>query len=209
MPVAVCQLLPATAHDSVKGQFHKGKTRQADVIAALGNPPQKAEIMGKQVWTYTYTLIPAMPFQPNTFENTVVEFDKKGVFDRRLLHHRSAADDAQGQPLVRIQRDRELPLRGQIPFDPFIDDIHHQPGGNIGQVQGFGDGRSAEIQCRDLGAFTRWQFVNHDQQARVLNVRHQNLATGGDVIGAAHSKDVLQLGGKGIRVLQLAVQAAI
>lgn len=59
--------------------FQKGKTRQADVIAAIGNPPQKAEIMGKEVWTYTYTLIPALPFQPNKFENTVVEFDKKGV----------------------------------------------------------------------------------------------------------------------------------
>ncbi|EPL16091.1 hypothetical protein CF161_01230 [Pseudomonas sp. CF161] len=35
--------------------------------------------MGKEVWTYTYTLIPALPFQPNKFENTVVEFDKKGV----------------------------------------------------------------------------------------------------------------------------------
>lgn len=59
--------------------FQKGKTRQADVIAAIGNPPQKAEIMGKEVWTYTYTLIPALPFQPNKFENTVVEFDKNGV----------------------------------------------------------------------------------------------------------------------------------
>lgn len=59
--------------------FQKGKTRQADVISAIGNPPQKAEIMGKEVWTYTYTLIPALPFQPNKFENTVVEFDKKGV----------------------------------------------------------------------------------------------------------------------------------
>ena len=59
--------------------FQKGRTLQADVIAAIGNPPQKAEVMGKEVWTYTYTLIPALPFQPNKFENTVVEFDKKGV----------------------------------------------------------------------------------------------------------------------------------
>ena len=59
--------------------FKKGKTRQADVIAAIGNPPQKAEIMGKEVWTYTYTLIPALPFQPNKSENTVVEFNKNGV----------------------------------------------------------------------------------------------------------------------------------
>ncbi len=59
--------------------FQKGKIRQADVIAAIGNPPQKAEIMGKEVWTYTYTLIPALPFQPNKFENTVIEFDKRGV----------------------------------------------------------------------------------------------------------------------------------
>lgn len=59
--------------------FHKGKTRQADVVAAIGNPPQKSEIMGREVWTYTYTSIPAMPFKPNKFENTVVEFDKTGT----------------------------------------------------------------------------------------------------------------------------------
>lgn len=59
--------------------FTKGKTRQADVIAMIGNPPQRAEVLGKEVWTYTYTLIPALPFEKNKFENTVIEFNKNGV----------------------------------------------------------------------------------------------------------------------------------
>jgi len=59
--------------------FKKGKTRQADVIAMIGNPPQRAEVLGKEVWTYTYTLIPALPFEKNKFENTVIEFNKSGV----------------------------------------------------------------------------------------------------------------------------------
>ncbi|MCF5725122.1 hypothetical protein [Pseudomonas syringae] len=76
----------------------KAKPRQADVIAAIGNPPQKAEIMGKEVWTYTYTLIPALPFQPNTFENTVVEFDKRGVV---VNAYKSGGTPGQsGNPLI-------------------------------------------------------------------------------------------------------------
>lgn len=58
--------------------FVKGKTRQNDVIAKVGHPPQKAEVSGKEVWTYTYTRLPMIPFQKNTFENTVFEF-KRGV----------------------------------------------------------------------------------------------------------------------------------
>lgn len=59
--------------------FVKGKTKQDEVVAKIGHPPQKAEVMGKEVWTYTYTLIAALPFQPNKFENTVIEFNKAGI----------------------------------------------------------------------------------------------------------------------------------
>ncbi|MBI6883259.1 hypothetical protein [Pseudomonas putida] len=60
--------------------FKKGKTRQADVIAAIGYPPTKAEVSGKEVWTYPYTLITAIPFVgDNKFENSVFEFNKSGV----------------------------------------------------------------------------------------------------------------------------------
>lgn len=59
--------------------FIKGKTRREDVIAAVGQPPRKSEVMGKEVWNYTFTRIAAMPFQPNVHEDTVFEFDKKGI----------------------------------------------------------------------------------------------------------------------------------
>lgn len=59
--------------------FTKGKTRREDVIAAIGQPPRKSEVMGKEVWNYTFTRIAAMPFQPNEHEDAVFEFDKKGV----------------------------------------------------------------------------------------------------------------------------------
>lgn len=59
--------------------FTKGKTRREDVIAVVGHPPKKSEVMGKEVWNYTFTRIAAMPFQPNEHEDAVFEFDKKGV----------------------------------------------------------------------------------------------------------------------------------
>lgn len=59
--------------------FTKGKTRREDVVAKVGQPPRKSEVMGKEVWSYPYTLIAAMPFAPNKSETTVFEFDKNGV----------------------------------------------------------------------------------------------------------------------------------
>lgn len=55
------------------------KTTQDEIVKTIGYPTQKAEIMGKEVWTYTYTLIPALPFDENKFENTVFEFNTKGA----------------------------------------------------------------------------------------------------------------------------------
>lgn len=40
---------------------------------------KKSEVMGKEVWNYTFTRIAAMPFQPNEHEDAVFEFDKKGI----------------------------------------------------------------------------------------------------------------------------------
>jgi outer membrane protein assembly factor BamE len=60
--------------------FVKGKTRQEDVIAAIGYPPSKNEVSGKEVWSYPYTLITALPFVgENQSETTVFEFNKTGV----------------------------------------------------------------------------------------------------------------------------------
>ncbi|WPN49706.1 MULTISPECIES: hypothetical protein [unclassified Pseudomonas] len=60
--------------------FVKGKTRQADVISAIGYPPARNEISGKEIWTYNYTLITAIPFVgENKSESTVFEWSKAGV----------------------------------------------------------------------------------------------------------------------------------
>ncbi|MFJ2712962.1 hypothetical protein ACIOZM_19005 [Pseudomonas sp. NPDC087346] len=60
--------------------FVKGKTRQDDVIASIGYPPVRNEISGKEIWTYQYTLITAIPFVgENKSESTVFEWNKSGV----------------------------------------------------------------------------------------------------------------------------------
>lgn len=60
--------------------FVKGKTRQDDVIASIGYPPVRNEISGKEIWTYNYTLITAIPFVgDNKSESTVFEWNKSGV----------------------------------------------------------------------------------------------------------------------------------
>lgn len=60
--------------------FKKGKTRQEDVVAAIGYPPIRNEISGKEIWTYQYTLITALPFVgENKSESTVFEFNRVGV----------------------------------------------------------------------------------------------------------------------------------
>jgi outer membrane protein assembly factor BamE len=56
-----------------------GKSRQADVIAAIGHPSQKSMHKGKEIWTYDFNLVTAMPWQGNKSEATVFEFDDKGV----------------------------------------------------------------------------------------------------------------------------------
>lgn len=59
--------------------FKKGKTTQEQVVAAIGYPATKSEFKGKEIWTYPYTLIAAMPFAPNKQENTVFEWNSRGV----------------------------------------------------------------------------------------------------------------------------------
>lgn len=60
--------------------FVKGKTHQDDVVKAVGYPPTKNEVGGKEVWSYPYSLITALPFVgENKSETTVFEFNKAGV----------------------------------------------------------------------------------------------------------------------------------
>jgi outer membrane protein assembly factor BamE len=60
-------------------QFQKGKTTQQQVIGAIGQPANKSEVSGKEIWTYPYTKIAALPFAPNVNESTVFEWSSKGV----------------------------------------------------------------------------------------------------------------------------------
>jgi len=62
----------------ILASFTKGKTTREDVAASLGQPPDKKEVMGKEVWTYPYTNLPANPYAKKTQETTVVEFDRNG-----------------------------------------------------------------------------------------------------------------------------------
>ncbi|HVI55847.1 MAG TPA: outer membrane protein assembly factor BamE [Luteibacter sp.] len=65
------------APETIAG-FKKGTTTREDVVAALGQPPEKKEVMGKEVWTYPYMNLPANPYAKKTQETTVVEFDRNG-----------------------------------------------------------------------------------------------------------------------------------
>ncbi|MCW6034539.1 hypothetical protein [Pantoea sp. JK] len=58
--------------------FKPGNTTQDDVVKAIGNPPKKDEVNGKEIWSYPYTKIAAIPFMPNASETTVFEWSKKG-----------------------------------------------------------------------------------------------------------------------------------
>lgn len=60
-------------------QFKKGVTTQEDVVQAIGQPPQKNEVGGKEIWSYPYTKIAALPLMPNSNETTVFEWSKKGI----------------------------------------------------------------------------------------------------------------------------------
>lgn len=61
--------------DAQMATFVKGRTTKNDVIKAIGHPPTKGNVSGREVWTYTYTHIPAIPFTKGAFENTVFEFN--------------------------------------------------------------------------------------------------------------------------------------
>lgn len=58
--------------------FTKGKTTREDVAAAIGQPPEKKEVMGKEVWTYPYMNLPANPLAKKTQETTIFEFNRDG-----------------------------------------------------------------------------------------------------------------------------------
>lgn len=79
--------------------FVKGKTRQSDVVASIGYPPTRNEIGGKEIWTYPYTLITAIPFVgENKSESTVFEFSKAGVLTN--LYKSGGTPGQSGNPML-------------------------------------------------------------------------------------------------------------
>lgn len=80
--------------------FKVGKTKQDDIVAAIGHPPAKSQLGSKEIWTYTYTMIPMVPFTgvKNTFENSVFEFNSRGVL---LKAYKTGGTPGQsGNPLL-------------------------------------------------------------------------------------------------------------
>ncbi|WP_443694941.1 hypothetical protein [Pseudomonas sp.] len=70
--------------------FIDKKSTQNDVISQIGQPGSKAEVLGKEVWSYAYSFGPGIPFtgKKDFNETTVFEFDKHGVL---INHYKTAA----------------------------------------------------------------------------------------------------------------------
>lgn len=56
--------------------FQVGKSTQADVVQAIGQPARKQALGDKEVWYYDFTKI--RHIGANVSESTVFEFDKSG-----------------------------------------------------------------------------------------------------------------------------------
>jgi len=79
--------------------FVKGKTRQSDVVASIGYPPTRNEIGNKEIWTYPFTLITAIPFVgENKSESTVFEFNASGVLTN--LYKSGGTPGQSGNPML-------------------------------------------------------------------------------------------------------------
>ncbi|SQI41640.1 Uncharacterised protein [Leminorella richardii] len=62
---------------NVMNSFVDGKTKQKDVIAAIGHPNEKSQLGKVEVWKYNYTKIRHVGSNVN--ESTVFEWNSKGV----------------------------------------------------------------------------------------------------------------------------------
>ncbi|WP_421556768.1 hypothetical protein [Pseudomonas kitaguniensis] len=79
--------------------FTDKKTTKDDVVSALGQPGNKSEVAGNEIWSYGYTFIPGVPFtsKKNVSETTVFEFDKRGVLAK---HYKTGANTQNTNPLL-------------------------------------------------------------------------------------------------------------
>ena len=74
----------------------RGSTKNQG-IATVGNPPNKSNVSGLEVWTYPYTRIGGMPGKPNVFENTIFEFRGNALVN---AYKASGTPGKSGNPLL-------------------------------------------------------------------------------------------------------------
>lgn len=75
-----------------------GKTKQDDIVAKIGYPATRTEFKGREVWSYPYTKVNAIPGIKDVSKTVVFEFNSKGV----LLKHfqTNSVAISSGNPLV-------------------------------------------------------------------------------------------------------------
>lgn len=59
-------------------ELKASKATQPQVVAALGYPTSKSEVVGTEIWKYDYSLITALPFAKNKNESAVFEWKRAG-----------------------------------------------------------------------------------------------------------------------------------
>ena len=77
-------------------KFENGKTKQSDVVAAIGNPNNKSQIANGEAWHYDYTKI--SHFGQNINELSVFEFDAKGILTNH--YKTNQRNTKSGNPLL-------------------------------------------------------------------------------------------------------------
>lgn len=61
-------------------ELKASKASQQQVVAAIGYPSSKSELLGKEMWQYQYNLITAIPFVgKNKAESAVFEWSRTGT----------------------------------------------------------------------------------------------------------------------------------
>lgn len=80
--------------------FTENKSTKDDVVKSIGQPDNKSEVSGTEIWSYGYTFIPGVPFttKKNLSETTVFEFNKRGVLTK---HYKTGTDTQSSNPLLK------------------------------------------------------------------------------------------------------------
>jgi outer membrane protein assembly factor BamE (lipoprotein component of BamABCDE complex) len=73
--------------DVQMAQIIDHRTTSAEVAKLLGQPEEKAQVGGKEIWRYKYTQIGQAIVGENKSETTTVEFDATGIV---IAHYKSS-----------------------------------------------------------------------------------------------------------------------